>query len=267
MRISHHFLRASVVALGSLSVVACSIGAPPVITVTPTTIVPARPAALASALQLVVVVTPDWNVTSGTMRRFTRDDSSGAWQVAADAVPVVIGKTGLAWGDGSLATSPGQPVKHEGDGRSPAGAFPLDTAFGFAPRADLPWMKLPYDALLPSTECVDDQSSVHYNTVVDRTTVPKVDWTSSEKMRQIGAYRIGVIVGYNAATPQRGHGSCVFLHIWGGPKSTTTGCTALDAGELETLMRWLDSSRRPVIVQLPAAEYQRLRDAWQLPQA
>ena len=221
----------------------------------------------AAARQLVVVVTPGWNATSGTLRRYSRDDPAQPWRATAPPVPVVIGRTGLAWADESLASAAGQPVKHEGDGRSPAGAFPLDTAFGFAPRADLPWLNLPYAALTPGSDCVDDEASAHYNTVVDRATVSRVDWNSAEHMRQIAQYRLGVIVGYNAAPPRRGRGSCIFLHIWGGPSSTTAGCTAFDAGELEALMRWLDGARRPALVQLPAAEYERLRATWELPPA
>ena len=222
---------------------------------------------LTSALQLVVVVTPDWNATAGILHRFTRDDRSAAWEGVGTAVPVVLGRTGLAWADASLASDATQPVKQEGDGRSPAGAFPLDTAFGFAPRTDLPWLRVPYAALQTGSECVDDAASAYYNTVVDRATVAHIDWTSAEHMRQIGQYRLGVIVGYNAAPTKPGRGSCIFLHIWGGSSSTTAGCTAFDAGALETLVRWLDSARRPMLVQLPAAEYERLRSAWMLPAA
>ncbi|MEO8623009.1 MAG: hypothetical protein ABI625_18185 [bacterium] len=248
--------------------VACSRSAPVVTSAAPNVTVNAStagPRALARAQQLVVVITPDWNVTTGTLRRFTRERATAPWQSAAPSVPVVIGRTGLAWADQALASAVTQPVKHEGDGRSPAGAFPLDTAFGFAARAELPWMRLPYAALQAGSDCVDDEASAYYNTVVDRASVPHIDWNSAEHMRQIGQYRLGVIVGYNAAPPTPGRGSCIFLHIWGGPSSTTAGCTALDAGELETLMRWLDSARRPALVQLPLAEYERLRTAWNLP--
>ena len=226
---------------------------------------PATHSVLERSTQLVVYIAPDWNATSGTLRRFERSDSRSAWTSVASPIPAVIGRTGLAWADPSLASEMAQPVKHEGDGKSPAGAFPLDTTFGFAPRADMSWLRMPYSPLVAGSDCVDDEASVHYNTVVDRSAVPKVDWTSAEHMRTISQYRIGVIVGYNAAPPTPGRGSCIFLHIWGGPASTTAGCTAMDAGELEALMRWLDARRRPVIVQLPAAEYERLRGAWSLP--
>ena len=225
------------------------------------------PAALAEARQLVVVVTPGWNAVSGTLRRFSRTSRTGAWQPAAAGVPVVMGRTGLAWGDPMLARNVADPVKHEGDGRSPAGAFPLDTAFGFAARSDMPWIRLPYAALQPGSDCVDDEASAFYNTVVDRAKVARVDWTSAEHMLQVAQYRLGVIVGYNAGHPTAGRGSCIFLHIWGGAASTTAGCTALEAGALEALMRWLDGTRHPALVQLPAAEYERLREAWGLPTA
>jgi D-alanyl-D-alanine dipeptidase len=214
----------------------------------------------------VVVVTPGWDSTAGMLRRFERDDVRGGWRPVGAPVAVVVGRTGLAWDGASSLAPAGAIVKQEGDGRSPAGAFPLDTAFGFAPvAASAAWVRLPYAPLLPGSECVDDAASVHYNTVVDRDAVARVDWTSAERMRQVGQYRLGVIVGYNAAPPRKGAGSCIFLHIWAGPRSTTAGCTAFDAVALEELVRWLDPAQRPMMVQLPAAEYGAARAGWGLP--
>jgi hypothetical protein len=36
--------------------------------------------------------------------------------------------------------------------------------------------------------------------------------------------------------------------------------------QLESLLGWLDPTRNPLLVQLPEAEYQKLRKHWQLPQ-
>lgn len=224
----------------------------------------AIPAPLRESRQLVIVTTPDWNSTSGSLVRFARE--GGAWQLAAPPIAVVVGRTGMAWGIGFDATGGEGPHKREGDGRSPAGAFPLDTVFGFAPRDSMSWVRLPYVTLAPTSDCVDDTSSTHYNTVVDRAGVPGADWRSAEHMRAIAQYRMGVIVGYNAAPPHPGRGSCIFLHIWGGPASTTAGCTAFDAGELTRLITWLDPRQRPELVQLPKEEYERLRVQWGLPQ-
>jgi L,D-peptidoglycan transpeptidase YkuD (ErfK/YbiS/YcfS/YnhG family) len=227
--------------------------------------VPAGVVASDEVQQLVVVTTPAWDSISGTMRRFTRVRPSLAWGADGAPVRVVVGRTGLAWGADSLGRGGRDPRKREGDGRAPAGMFPLDTVFGFAPATATSWVRLPYVELRDGTECVDDSASVHYNTVVDRGAVPAVDWTSAEQMRRIDQYRLGVIVAYNSAPIRRGRGSCIFLHIWAGPTIPTAGCTAFPATEVESLVRWLDPRLRPMLVQLPTAEYARLRERWQLP--
>ena len=224
------------------------------------------PAPLAAATQLVVVTTPGWDSTAGELRRFARDDTHSQWHRVGEVVPIVVGKTGLAWGVGFDGLSrAGEPHKKEGDGRSPAGVFPIDTAFGFAPPDSVRWIRLPYLQLTSNSECVDDTASVHYNTAVDRSSVSAVDWQSAEHMRKVGQYRLGAIIGYNATPPVRGRGSCIFFHIWAGPRSTTVGCTALDSAELERMIAWLDPRAHPVVVQVPAAAYPRLQNYRELP--
>jgi len=219
---------------------------------------------IAGARQLVLVTTASWDSTSGTLRRFERDVAGSPWRPVGSAIPIVVGQTGLAWDDAAGMGAPGEPVKREGDGKSPAGAFPLDTAFGFSTRQMVPWIRLPYVQLRESTECVDDVRSVHYNTIVDRTTVPVMDWTSAERMRQIDQYTFGVHVGYNAP-PKAGRGSCIFLHVWAGPTSVTAGCTAMELSALQEVMRWLAPERGPMIVQLPNEALARARAQWSLP--
>lgn len=219
---------------------------------------------LDSARQLVLVVTPAWDSTSGMLRRFARDDAGGAWRAVGVSVPIVVGRTGVAWDDSQARPFAGEPVKREGDGRSPAGAFALDTAFGFSVHQIVPWIRLPYVQLRTTTECVDDSRSAHYNTIVDRDSVPRVDWGSSERMREIDQYAFGVHVAYNAP-PKASRGSCIFLHIWAGPASVTAGCTAMDESALRQLMGWVDPVRRPMLVQLPASALARMQRDWALP--
>jgi D-alanyl-D-alanine dipeptidase len=238
----------------------------PVVSTTPATVPPGTSAqlgALARSAQLVVVTTGNWTTTKGTLRRFARTNARAAWTPIGESVPIVVGRTGLAWGVGFDALSANEPIKREGDGKSPAGMFPLDTAFGFAP--SMPSLKLPYFPLRQPSDCVDDTASVHYNTVIDRDRAPAVDWNSAEHMRDVGQYRIGVIVGYNAGPPVKPRGSCIFLHIWNGLESSTAGCTAMDAAVLGDVMAWLDSRRSPTLVQLTADAYERLRSRWALP--
>jgi len=218
----------------------------------------------ATARQMLLVVTPTWDTTSGVMRRYVRESAHAPWRRAGAAIPVVVGSSGLAWGADSLGSS-ADPHKREGDGRSPAGVFPLDSAFGFAPASAMSRVRLPYLSLSTTTECVDDTASVHYNTIVERNGVPRVDWTSSEHMRRVAQYQVGVVVGYNTGPATTGHGSCIFLHIWDGPASSTAGCTAFPRADVEALLRWLDPKAKPVLVQLPAAEYAKLKTKWALP--
>ncbi len=221
---------------------------------------------LSFATQLVVVTTAGWDSTTGELRRFSRDHPYSYWRADGSGIPIVVGKTGLAWGVGFDSDAvAGEPHKREGDGRSPAGIFPIDTAFGFAPVDSMRSLRLPYVTLTSTTDCVDDTASVHYNTVVERDRVPAVDWQSAEHMRKVSQYRLGAIIGYNAAPPVKARGSCIFFHIWGGPRSTTVGCTAMDAAELEHFIAWLDRRQQPVVVQVPASAYSRLRNKLGLP--
>jgi len=199
------------------------------------------------------------------MQRYERADASSAWRSVDRPEPVVVGRTGIAWGVGFDGVSTDGPHKREGDGKAPAGIFPLDTVFGFAPAASMSAVKLPYVQLLSSTDCVDDIASAHYNKVVDKGSVTQVDWSSAEHMRQVSQYEVGVIVGYNAPSPVKGRGSCIFLHIWAGPGSHTAGCTAFAEPKVREVITWLDPAKKPLLVQLTTGQYADLRMRWSLP--
>jgi D-alanyl-D-alanine dipeptidase len=256
-----HWNNAALKAMGALFLLGCQSYQSPIPQMTHTL----AAAQIDRAEQLVVVTTPDWTSTTGTMRRFERATSASEWRSLDSATPVVVGRTGIAWGIGFDDVSAEGPHKNEGDGKAPAGIFALDTAFGFAPRDSIHNVKLPYVQLLSTTDCVDDTASVHYNTVVDRGAVPRVDWKSAEHMREVPQYEIGVIVGYNATPPVKARGSCIFLHIWTGPASHTAGCTALEETKLRDVVMWLDPKKRPLLVQLTAKDYSALRASWKLP--
>ena len=226
---------------------------------------PAVPPLLHTSRQLVLVVTPGWDDVRGELRRFARSSESGAWSAVGEPTAIVVGQNGTAWDPALEPVVPG-PQKAEGDGRSPAGAFPLGQAFGFAPPADASWLTLPYLHVTEGIECVDDSTSSVYNQIVNRRQVAAPDWASSEKMREVGeAYRWGVVVSYNTApaTPRRG--SCIFLHIGGEGGKGTAGCTAMAPTDLRSVMTWLTPSEKPVLVQLPRAAYDQLKTAWRLP--
>ncbi len=227
----------------------------------------ANPSPLAVSRQLLLVTTADWDAVPGTLRRFARTNAETPWVEVGTSIPIVVGRSGLGWGRGlnPPAHLPG-PVKKEGDGKSPAGIFRLSSAFGLVESDKIKPLKLPYQYLSSGIECVDDVKSAHYNSIVDRGQIPQPDWDSSEKMRAIGdPYRLGVVVEHNTDPREPGGGSCIFLHIWQGENTGTTGCTAMTPENMDTLVPWLDPADQPVLVQLPEPEYRRLKKVWQLP--
>lgn len=233
-----------------------------------------EPRAFSSSTQIIVVTTDTWDSPQGTLRRYERQRPGNPWQAVGEPIPVMVGKSGLGWGTGALkppsraAHDPmkNDPLKKEGDGKAPAGVFSLSKAFGYAAQPQSGW-KMPYVSLTPTIECVDDEQSKFYNTLVDTASVSS-DWGSheNEKMRRSDdLYRWGILVDHNANPPVPGGGSCIFMHIWRGPGQPTVGCTAMPQADMESLLGWLDPDRKPLLVQLPAPEYEKMRHRWNLP--
>lgn len=217
----------------------------------------------AESLQAVVVTTPDWPTVKGTARLFERRNLRSKWTAVGDEFPIVVGRSGLGWAIES-APEAVKDFKKEGDGKAPAGMFPLTFAFGSAPKPEK--LGYPYTKLESSTECVDDAASTHYNKIVDRFKVGNFDWKSSEKMLAVGEeYALGVFVAYNSYPVRRGDGSCIFLHVWKDAETPTSGCTAMERRNVERIVSWLEPARNPYLVQLPAAEYKKFRKKWNLP--
>lgn len=218
----------------------------------------------AKSLQMVVVTTKDWNTISGTARIFERKNEKAEWKQAGDRFPVVLGRSGLAWGGDMAGNATATKIKREGDGNSPAGLFPLTAFFGTSAKPSA--VELPYTRLDQYTECVDDVKSSFYNRVVNRMRVGNFDWKSSEKMLAIGApYELGLFVGYNTFPVEKGKGSCIFLHIWKDALTGTAGCTAMERRNLERIVGWVAASKNPYLVQLPENVYKDFRKSWNLP--
>ena len=224
----------------------------------------------ASARQMVLVTTAAWDSTGGELRRYERDGEGDGWRPVGAAMPIAVGRTGLAWGLGLNAPRSDGPVKREGDGKAPAGVFAIGPAFGYADSART---GLEYQAMDRNDWCIDVPESTYYNRIVDRSVVkaPGLD-KSTEPMRldihgKNGdqRYREGFVIQHNAAAKPSA-GSCIFAHLWGSPGQATAGCTAMAPDSMQPLLAWLDRSRKPVFVQLPQAHYARLRSAWDLPE-
>jgi D-alanyl-D-alanine dipeptidase len=228
---------------------------------------PFVPPPYSSAQQAVVVTTKDWAAVSGEAQLFERKTAKSKWKKVGDPFAIVVGRSGLGWGEGLNELPSGVDnamLKIEGDGKAPAGIFALTSTFGALEKPE--YAKLPFTRLEENTECVDDPKSSHYNKIVNRMQVGNFDWKSSEKMLAVGPeYEMGVFVAHNSAPVTRGNGSCIFLHIWKDAASGTSGCTAMAKENIEKIFRWIDAARNPVLIQLPEAAYTENRKKWSLP--
>ena len=220
---------------------------------------------LADTTQLIVVTAKGWDSSRGVLERYERLQRGTPWRLVGMRVPVLLGRNGLAWGEGEPIRKPQQgPVKIEGDKRSPAGLFRIGPVYGAAPDSDpaVARLRMPYRRIAPGLECVDDPGSEEYNRIVMRPAQGAAAWRSAEKMAELAVreYKWLAVVQQNPGR-KPGQGSCVFLHV-GNPRSAeaagTGGCTALEEDDLTDLLAWLDVDRRPVLVQLPAASYTRI---------
>lgn len=216
--------------------------------------------------QIVLVVVADWQDATGTLVR--HDLVAGGWVRGGPRVPVTIGRAGCGWGTGLHPATDAEPRKREGDGRSPAGVFAIGTAFGAGETLDT---GLAYRPLTAHDWCIDDPASPHYNRIVDARGVgAEAVRGSTEPMRRDihldgdRLYEVGFVIEHNAAC-EPGGGSCIFAHPWHDAATPTAGCTALAVSELRDLLRWLRADARPRFVLLPAAEYRRVWQAWDLP--
>jgi L,D-peptidoglycan transpeptidase YkuD (ErfK/YbiS/YcfS/YnhG family) len=214
--------------------------------------------------QLIVAVAPDWNSMRGNMQLFERSNG-GAWSAVAAPVPVLFGKSGLAWGSGLAGQSESGLHKKERDGRAPAGVFAIGKVFGYD--AKLPsGGDYPYHQVTEADIWSDDPRSPNYNRhiVIDPKSPP--DNYTHEKMRSGDfAYHWLVEIRHNSDPPVPGDGSAIFFHIRRGVNRATTGCTTMAEPELVKMISWFRASRHPCYVLLPAEEYEKKSQTWDLP--
>ncbi len=219
----------------------------------------------AESRQMVLSVSAGWDSARAVLQAYERPAAEAPWQPVGPPIEGALGRSGLAWGRGLHPQGLEGPQKREGDGKSPAGVFDLRLVTGYE-AAPPSGTRLPFRQATATLRCVDDAKSAHYNRLADEAKARK-DWSSAEDMRRKDdLYRLVVWVGHNDAPVVPGGGSCIFLHLRAGPESTTSGCTAFEREPMERLLRWLDPGARPVLVQLPDAEYRAHAAAWGLPE-
>ncbi len=190
------------------------------------------PRVLHRATRLIIVSVPDVDSTKATMRTFLRKSPAASWVVQSTAEPAVVGTGGIAWGHPYVSYARrGEPIKKEGDKRTPAGLYRLGATFGFAREERRGHLHLKPGAHY----CVHDPKSPLYGHIVPRAKAGAK--TSGEDMSALPLYKRGIVVDY--APRQRAKaGSCIFLHIWDGEGVGTAGCVALPEERVAHLQAW-----------------------------
>ncbi|MEZ5789230.1 MAG: hypothetical protein R3D62_22720 [Xanthobacteraceae bacterium] len=207
---------------------------------------------LSETRRLVLVRVPTMASSSGALLLFERDGSESAWHLVHPAEPVVLGVKGTAWGNAFRHLArPGEPIKREGDGRTPAGIYPIGRPFGFSasPRDN-------YLRITAGLICVHDPASPAYNTITSRAIVGRK--VRGENMRAISLYRQGLVIGYPTDAAARA-GSCIFIHVWQGPTRGTAGCLALPEQRVVALQEFAAQHRAAVAI-IPELARERFGD-------
>jgi len=142
------------------------------------------------------------------------------------------GNTRAACGRGGIRAD-----KHEGDGGSPLGTFPLVRGFYRPDRLAPPESGLEMTALEPDDIWVDDSNDPGYNQLA------KLPCTVSHEAmwREDSLYDLVVVIGYNTDPVVSGAGSAIFLHVAREDFNLTAGCIAIERRELAELVTRLGS--------------------------
>ena len=156
---------------------------------------------------------------------------------AGESHPCAVGRSGV------IAAG----RKREGDGASPAGAWPMRRLLYRPDRLPSPETDLPMAAIAENDGWCDDPQDGAYNQAVE---LPYA--ASHERLwRDDEIYDLIVVLGHNDAPVRPGLGSAIFLHCARSDFSPTEGCIALAP---ETLLRLLADAKpgdRVVIEEKP----------------
>lgn len=133
--------------------------------------------------------------------------------------------------------------KREGDGATPAGAWPLRAVLYRGDRLAPPRTALPRRRIRPWEGWCDAPQDPHYNRPVRLPHRARAErlWRADH------LYDVIVVLGHNDDPVVPGAGSAVFLHLAQPDYAPTAGCVALALPDLLTLLRDIGPSSRLVI--------------------
>ncbi len=162
------------------------------------------------------------------VRRGPAGSSRGVLLAGRHAIPVVLGRTGIA------------ANKREGDGATPHGRYRLIRLWWRADRAPRPRTLLPVRRIDPALAWCENPADRRYNRPFARSATEPGD----RLWRDDRLYDLVIEISHNACPRVAGRGSAVFVHVARPDRSATAGCVALAAKDLQRLIGRLGPETR-----------------------
>ena len=185
---------------------------------------------IGDAEQVVIVAGASWRGNTAKVALYEK--SGTTWKKVGGDYTARIGKEGFRR----------DAERREGDDATPAGSYGISAAFGEAEHGDT---GLHYQQLRQG-DCYISRAGPDYNTWRSRTTCtqPDVDLYGARTDR----FQHGAIIKFNPANIA-GRGSAIFFFQQSsGSSGGTTGSVALAESDLVSLLKRLDSDRRPRVI-------------------
>jgi L,D-peptidoglycan transpeptidase YkuD (ErfK/YbiS/YcfS/YnhG family) len=131
----------------------------------------------------------------------------------------------------------------EGDGLTPAGAWPFRNVLYRADRIPQPKTVLPVAKIEPDQAWCDVPGDPHYNRLV------RLPYVSLDERlwREDALYDLIVVVGFNDAPVIPGKGSAIFVHLARADYGATQGCVALRLDDLTEALAQLRLEDRLIV--------------------
>lgn len=185
---------------------------------------------LENSEQLLVVYNYQPESYSAYLVALERKDRN--WVVKYDPIKVGIGKNGFA-----------PPLtKLEGDGKSPTGIFLLGKLFTYEKQLNT---LMEYQQTTKEDKWIDDPNSEDYNKYVRGATNAK---SYENLLLNSDAYKYCMVIEYNTKPVIKGKGSAVFFHLGVKKPYFTAGCVAINEGNMNLILNWLDPKLNPTII-------------------
>lgn len=137
--------------------------------------------------------------------------------------------------------------KHEGDGKTPVGTYPLRELYYRADRIAKPETHMDARLLATDTAWCDDPQHPDYNKKI------KLPHPSDPRQKRDDdpIFDIIVVIGYNDAPVVPGKGSAIFMHVARPAFTPTAGCVALHLNDLLEVLKELDNTSHITILPPP----------------